>query len=292
MEWLYFTLFAASGFGVISVIAKSIMEDTPAVVYTALYSLLGLLFYTPVFIYYTIQLEVSPSLLAVGALGMSMVGNVCGLIVYNYSVKNGELSQVVPITRLTPIFAALIAAVVLGEALDAVLATGIILATSGAIIVLKEEEVSYLKSVENGLHTTAIKAAVLSALIYGATSVADRYATQIIPPEIYNYFIYIGLSSGMLAVSYYNYSYPSQKLVETFKEYKLLYIVTGIIAALSSLAIFKAFSQAPAAKVTTVQQFQVLVPVIAGVLIFDEKGLRRKLMGSIILIAGIGLTAI
>ncbi len=85
---------------------------------------------------------------------------------------------------------------------------------------------------------------------------------------------------------------PRAAVIPELVKYSIYYVFTGIIAAGSSLAIFKAFSVASAAKVTTVLQFQVLIPVIAGVLLFDEKDLTRKLIGSIILIAGIGLSAI
>lgn len=292
MEWILFTLYAATGFGVLSVIAKDIMQDTSATIYTALYSFLGLIFYLPVFLYYLLALEVNFTTLAMTAMGASMIGNVLAFIVYNYSVKEGQLSRVVPITRLTPVFAAAIAAVVLGESVDLKLALGILFATSGAIIVLKEKHISYLKSLEDGMHSKALKAALLSACIYGVTSVADRYATQIIQPEIYNFFIFTGLTTGLMTLAYHKFQDPRERLVSTFEEYTGLYILTGLIAATSTLAIFKAFSQASAAQVTTVQQFQVLVPVVAGVLMFNEGDLVRKLVGSIILITGIGLTAL
>ncbi len=292
MEWIIYTLYAATGFGILSVIAKDIMEDTSATIYTALYSFLGLIFYTPVFLYYLFNLQVEFTSLALTALGASMIGNVLAFIVYNYSVKEGELSRVVPITRLTPVFAAFIAAIVLGESVDLKLASGIILATSGAVIVLKEKHISYLQSVEDGLHNKALKAALLSAIIYGTTSVADRYATQIIQPEIYNFFIFTGLTTGLMSLAYLKFDDSKQRIFTTFKEYKGLYVLTGLIAASATLSIFKAFSQASAAQVTTVQQFQVLVPVISGVILFDEGDLVRKLVGSVILIAGIGLTAL
>jgi len=292
MEWIFYTLFAATGFGAMSVVAKNIMEDTSSVNYAALYSLLALIFYTPVFLYYITTTNPKFKFYGLIAMILSMIGNVLAFLVYNYSVKEGQLSQVVPVTRLTPIFAAIIAAIALGEKLDLALASGIILATSGAIIILKEDHISYIHSLEDGIHTNAVKAALASALLYGMTSVADRYATQIIRPEIYNYFIYIALSSGFLATAYYKEKQPVKELKKDFNEYRMLYILTGLTAAASSLAIFKAFSHAPAAKVTTVQQFQVLIPVVAGVLMFNEKNLGRKLIGSIILITGIAVTAI
>jgi len=292
MNWLFFTLFAATGFGAVSVIAKKIMQDTSATIYTALYSFLALIFYTPIFFYYTARLDVEPTNIALLGLGVSMIGNVAAFVVYNYSVKNGELSRVVPMTRLTPIFATGIAAVVIGETIDLTLGLGVVFATAGAVIVLKEDEASYLKSLENGLHRKAVKAAILSALLYGMTSVADRVATQIIAPEIYNYFLYIGMTSGLMAMAYYRYSNPVTELSSTFNEFRSLYVLTGVVAALSSLAIFKAFSLAPAAKVTSVQQFQVLIPVVAGLVLFDEKGFKRKIIGTLVLITGIILTAL
>ena len=268
------------------------MQDTSAAIYTALYSFLGLLFYFPVFLYYLTCLELNFTDLAVAAMGASMLGNVLAFIVYNYSVKEGELSRIVPLTRLTPIFAAAIAALVLGEKIDLKLASGILLATTGAIIVLKEKHISYLKSVEDGLHVKALQAAVLSSVLYGATSVADRYATQVIQPEIYTISTYIALTTGMMVFIRLKFQNPRDKITSTFKEYPGFYTLTGLIAASSTLAIFKAFSQASAAQVTTVQQFQVLIPVISGVILFDEGELLRKLAGSIVLIAGIGLTAL
>ncbi|MFO7794326.1 MAG: EamA family transporter [Candidatus Nanohaloarchaea archaeon] len=292
MEWIFYTLYAATGFGVLSVIAKNIMQDTYAEIYTALYSFLGLIFYLPVFLYYFLNSGINFTALALTALGASMIGNVLAFTVYNYSVKEGQLSRVIPMTRLTPIFAAAIAALVLGENVDLQLAAGILLATSGAIIVLKEKNISYLKSVEDGLHVKALQAAVLSSVLYGATSVADRYATQIIKPEIYTIFTYLALTTGMMIFVRLKFQNPKEEIISTFREYTGLYILTGLIAATATLAIFKAFSQASAAQVTTVQQFQVLIPVVAGVLMFDEGDLLRKLAGSIILIAGIGLTAL
>ena len=291
-DWILYTLFAATGFGLINVFAKNIMKDTPSINFTAIYSLLAFIFYTPVFIYYSTKLDLNFQKLAVIGMSVSMIGNVLAFLVFNYSVKKGNLSEVVPISRLTPVFAALIAAIVLGEKIDVALASGIFLATSGAILVLKEDSISYLNSVKEGIHKNAIKAALLSAVFWAITSVADRYATQIIPPELYNYFLYSAMTTGFLAASYHQEENTLNKLKNNLTQYKKLYVLTGLLAAASSLAIFKAFSLAPAAKVTTVQQFQVLIPVIAGVAVFDEKNLGRKLTGSIILITGIALTAI
>lgn len=292
MEWLYFAIFSAVVWGTLSVIAKDIMEDTRSTVYTTLYSLLALIFYTPVFIYFVASSEINYTSAAVGALGFSIIGNILAFIAYNYSIEEGELSRVIPFTRLTPIFASIFGALALNETIDITLGTGIITATVGSIVLLKEDHISYLTSVEDGFHSDAIKAAVLSSIIYGATSVADRFANQIIAPEIYTFFIFLGMTTGMLFIVKDKTGDVNGSLKPSFEEYSGLYLLTGLLAAAATLSIFNAFSLAPASQVTPILQVQVLIPVVAGLVLFNEKNLVRKLVGTAILLSGVVLVAI
>lgn len=292
MDWFYFTVFSGIAWGVLSVVAKDVMEDTAATVYTALYSLLALAFYTPYFMYFVSQNSISYSDAAVIALGFSMLANLVAFLAYNYSIEEGQLSKVIPFTRLTPLFAALFGAAILGESIDLSLGAGIIAATVGGVVLLKEDHIDYLTSVEDGLHQQAIQAAVLSALFYGAASVADRFATQIIQPEVYTFFIYLALTTALITVVFSRFEDGRVQIASSFREYRNLYIFTGFLAALATLSIFHAFSRAPASMVTPVLQVQVMIPVIAGVLFFGEEKLLRKIVGSVILIAGVALVVI
>lgn len=292
MEWLYLTILSALIWGVLSVIAKDIMKDTASTVYTTLYSLLALVFYTPVFLYYLYISGISYTFAAILALTVSIIANVLAFIAYNYSIDAGELSQVIPFTRLTPIFAAIFGSLILNETIDITLGAGIISATAGSIILLKEDSLSYIKSLEDGLRKDAIKAALISSILYGGASVADRYANQIINPEIYTFFIFLGMTTALLAICKYKLNTGRAVIEKSLREYPLMYAVTGLLAALASLSIFKAFSLAPASQVTPVLQVQVLIPMLAGVLLFNEKNLLRKMIGTAILITGVILVAI
>lgn len=292
MEWFYFSVFSAVVWGVLSIIAKDIMQDTSAIIYTLLYNILGLVFYTPFFLYYLTTTTVNYTYLAAIALGFSMMADATGFIAYNYSIEEGELSRVIPFTRLTPIFASIFGFIILNETIDLTLGAGILTATIGGIVLLKEEHVNYLASVEDGLHKKAIQAAVASSIIYGAASVADRFANQIIDPEIYTFFLYIGVTAAMLTISSLRFENNSERVRSSLKEYPLLFSLTGILAAAASLSIFKAFSLAPASQVTPVLQVQVMIPVIAGVIFFGEKNLIRKLVGAAILVLGVTLVVI
>ncbi|MFB6144066.1 MAG: EamA family transporter [Candidatus Nanohaloarchaea archaeon] len=292
MLWFYAVALSAVSWGVISVVAKELMDHDPSHAYTTLYTLTALVFYTPVFLYFLASQGLSVNRLAVTALLFSIIGNIAAFTAYNTAIKQGELSRIIPFTRLTPIFTGVFAALILGERITPMLGAGIVFATAGSIVVMKEDHVDYLLSIEDSLGTQAIQLAVASSAIYGLASVADRFATQIIAPEAYTFFLFLGMSTGLLALTRRSETHSAGEILEDFNNDRMLYSLTGLLAAAATFCIFYAFSRAPASKVVPVIQLQVLVSVVAGVVFFDEDNLARKLAGSLILIAGVGLVAL
>lgn len=292
MLWFYATAFSALSWGVISVIAKQLMDHDSSHAYTTLYTLTALVFYTPVFLYFTYSQGFTSTYTAVGALLFSVLGNILAFVAYNTAIKKGELSRIIPFTRLTPIFTAFFAAAILGEVITPMLGAGVVLATAGSIIVMKEDHVNYLLSIEDRLKSRAIQLAIASSAIYGLSSVADRFATQIIAPEAYTFFLFLGMSTGFMFYTRESGDHSASELIEDFRNDKLLYSATGLLAAAATFCIFFAFSRAPASQVVPVIQLQVLVSVIAGAVFFDEDNLLRKLAGSLVLIGGVALVAL
>lgn len=292
INWFYAAVFSALSWGVISVIAKKLMDHDSSEAYTALYTVLSLIFYTPLFLYFALSQTVNYTAIASAALLFSVLGNIAAFIAYNTSIKEGELSRIIPFTRLTPIFTAIFAAAILGEVITYKLGIGILMATAGSILVMKEKNIDYINSIEDRIKSNAIQLAILSSAIYGLTSVADRYATQIIQPEIYTFFLFLGMSTGFLIYTEKSSKHSFKELLKDFRNDKTLYTVTGLLAAGATYSIFYSFSNAPASRVTPVLQLQVLVSVIAGALFFGEDDILRKLVGSLILISGIVLVAI
>lgn len=292
MNWFAAAAFSAISWGLISVIAKKLMDHDSSEAYTTLYTILSLIFYTPIFIYFISTSQLDYTSLAAGALIFSILGNITAFIAYNMAIKKGELSRVIPFTRLTPISTAIFAALILGEVITYKLGIGIVLATAGSIIVMKEKNVNYILSAEDRIKSRAIQLAIASSTVYGLTSVADRYATQIIAPEAYTFFLFAGMSTGFLFYTEKSPRHSLKEIKEDFFSDKLLYSITGLLAAAATYGIFYAFSKAPASQVVPVIQLQVLVSVIAGTVFFKEDDFLRKLVGSLILIGGVALVAI
>lgn len=292
MEWLAATVGAAIIWSFTGIAAKELMDHSSSFSYSFLYSSLALIFYTPVFLYFLPQASFELSKWLILALIVSGAANVFGLMSYNYSIKFGELSRVIPFTKLNPVFTAIIAAIVLDETMTATKAAGVILVTVGSYVILEEKNSGWKKPFRNFIKLKAPKYAALSALVYSFASVADRFATQAIQPEIYTFFLYMVLTSALSVYLITEKRHLIPDIKSDLQEDTLYYILTGLGAALASYLIFYAFSQAQASKVVPVLQIQVFISVIAGYILFDEGNLREKAIGSLILVAGVVLVAL
>lgn len=292
MEWLAATVGAAIIWSFTGIVAKELMDHSSSLVYSFLYSSLALLFYTPVFLYYLPQASFEIGSWLIIALTVSGIANVFGIMSYNYSIKFGELSRVIPFTKLNPVFTAIIAAVVLGEQMTQTRIIGIVLVTIGSYAILEEKNSGWKKPFKNFIKLKAPKYAALSAVVYSMASVADRYATQIIQPEIYTFIIYVMITSTLSIYILTEKKHLIPEIKTDLKQDPIYYILTGLGGALASYLIFFAFSQAQASRVIPVLQIQVFISVAAGYILFNEDNLKQKIIGSLILVAGVILVAL
>lgn len=282
MEWFYFAAIAAISWGLLAATSKKLLEDTDVYTFTALIHGLGLVIYTPYFLY---SLE-SSNLVFEGVVIALLSGmiNVLGIYFYNASIKIGDLSEEIPLTRLSPVFTGILGVLILGETMSLDKASGIVLVTLGSIVILKEPGYSVKDSFEKIFTKKAASMAVASSVIYAFASIIDRVGTQILSPEMYTFFIYLAIASAFTAMSLKNGNIEFKNKLDSDKA---LYLLSACLAVAGSLAVFKAFSMAEASLVVPVLQIQVFLAIGFGGLYFKEKEMLMKTFGAIILIAGL-----
>ena len=290
--WFLATAAAATIWAVISIAAKKLMENSSGLTYTYLYSLIALVFYTPAFLYFLTTETVAFTPLILIAFAVSGLANILAFLFYNKSIKLGELSTVIPFTKLNPVFTGVLAAVFLAETITIVNAAGIILVTLGSYVILKDDEHDILDPIRRFKASDAPKLGALSALIFSIAAIADRFVTQTVSPKIYTYLFYLFMTAGLTIYIAAREKQVFTEAKEKFLDDKLLYSLTGLGAALASYLIFFSFSKAEASKVIPVLQLQVFISVFAGITLFDEGKVKEKAVGSVILVAGVIMTAI
>ena len=190
---------------------------------------------------------------------ISGAANVLGIVSYNYSIKFGEISRVIPFTRLTPVFTALIAAVFLSEQITLMKASGVLLVTGGSYLILEEKGTDWKQPLRTFRTERAPKIAALSALVYSTAAVADRYVPQAVDPKLYTFVIYALITASLSAYIALRTDESVEDIRDQFSDHPVIYLLTGIGGAIASYLIFFAFSRAEASRVRPVVQLQVFL---------------------------------
>lgn len=287
MNWILAATLAAILFTAVAVVSKELMDHIDSVAFTALYSLTAFLFYTPFFIYYLISTEISFTPVLVMMIATSGIGNVFGMLSYNFGLGHTSLSTAMSLNRAQPVFVAVIGFLALGESMNLLKLSGILIVTFASYIILLEDRSKPLGPLKELAHDRGARLALLSAVFFSFTSVIDRFVTSNLQPEIYTYLIL-----GLMTFSLNSYIYRRDEgylgeirgeILGNTREY----VAAGLMTAVAYLLIYIAFSQAEASKVVPVLQLQVPLTVIAGREVFRETHVLQKLLGSLLMVLGI-----
>jgi len=282
MQWFYFAVLAATAFGLLAGTSKKLLKTADVYIFTALLHITGLVVFTPYLIYnFNISnIPLNGIVLAV----LSGLLNCIAVYFFNSSIHLGELSEQIPLTRLSPVFTAILGFLILNETMNLSKVSGILLMTAGSILVLKEPGYSIMDSFKKIFTEKAAGLAVLSSIMYALTSIIDRAGTQLVRPQIYLVIIYsvIAVSFTLIAVRKSNSEFK-----KVYSENWLLYLVSGVLTVTGSLSIFHAFSLAEASMVMPILQLQAVIAVGIGGVYFKEKQLLLKTIGVSILILGL-----
>lgn len=288
MNWILAAVFAAIFFTLTAVLSKELMDHIDSLEFTALYSLVAFIFYTPIFLYYNSIYSFDFTTFLILLIILSGIGNILGMLAYNYGLKHTSLSIAMPLNRTQPVFVAIIGFLLLNEVMNLQKILGIITVTAGSYIVLLEDPHNPLDPITNLVHDYGAQLAVVSAIIFSFTAVIDRYVNTQMQPELYTYLILGIMTAALNTYLTLKKDKNYTKHVKTeLTQYTKLYTLTGILTATAYLTMYTAYSQAEASQVIPVMQLQVPLTVIAGKEIFDETHIIEKIIGSILLILGI-----
>ena len=287
MLWLYAALSSAILFAAVAILSKELMQETDSVLFTSIYAFLSTLFYLPVALRNSGLLDIDVLISLLPFILFSGLGGVLAMLSYNFGLKHTDISVAMPLNRLQPLFVALIGAVVLGEALTYAIAAGILLVTLGSYFVLLDNRHHPFEPFKRLRTEKGAQFAVLSAIIFALMTVNDRFLTQSIEPEIYTF-----LMLGIMTLTLSTYQLKSRKSyfsdVKTqLNNHPWTYMVTGLLSAGAYYSIFIALSLEDASRVVPILQIQIPITVLAGGAVFSERHIVQKLIGSLILFAGL-----
>lgn len=207
----------------------------------------------------------------------------------NKAYACGDLSQIYPLSKITPLFTLLIGFFYLKEVISLIALIGIIFVIFGAYSVnLKNFKLkSITKPITSWRHGGlffAFLAAMLSA-VYGLFSKLGVIGM--------NPFIFVYLAYVFLVIFYIPFLYfKTDNIVLQFKKFKKSIIQIGLSDIFGYSLIVLALTFSNLSYVFALRQISILFSVLVGVYILKESFGKTRIISSIIIVIGVTLIAI
>lgn len=227
---------------------------------------------------------------------------IIALILYMKAIKTSPLSLTIPFLAFTPVFLIAISYTVLGEEVDNSGLLGIGLVTAGAYCLnIQEWQSGWLRSLKELKNEKGSLFMIAVAFIYSITSTLGKMAVIHSSPVefavIYTFFLAIGLLILMRIHTVKNFLLKKErggsflKAIFSASRNCLLWLI-GFFYALTLGFQFKAYSLTQVSYVISVKRLSLLISIVYGWIFFNERNIRERLLGGILMLAGVILIAI
>jgi uncharacterized membrane protein len=207
--------------------------------------------------------------------------------IYLSAIRIAPLSLSVPYLSFTPVFAILTAALVLQESISSQGFLGIIMVTIGAYVLNIERFAHHPLAPLTAIFKSSGSRRMLTvALIWSLTSTLGKKGVQLSDPVFFGVFYMTALSIPMLAIASWRVKRKSSRV--NLKGWNAVWLVLGGLATgVSMIAHFHAIRLAPVSYMIAVKRTSLIFSVLYGGLIFKEENIRRRLLGTCIMLSGV-----
>lgn len=224
---------------------------------------------------------------------LSIALNLGANFLFLRAVQISPLSLTTPYLAFTPVFTAISALIVLGQIPTTAGWIGIIIVCVGAFFMNPGDEKDGALAPLKALWTERGSFYMLIvALLWSITPVLDKQASEMTSPMWHAMFLATGV--GVLFVIMRRYQDGSFRPL--FREFKLLpfwLALAGLFAVMAMVLQLTSYEFIDVAYVETVKRaVGVTAAIGAGYFLFDERDIRRRLLGAVVMSVGVGLILI
>jgi uncharacterized membrane protein len=200
---------------------------------------------------------------------------------YKHALKDGELSKVLPLQSLWPVFALVIAWLTLGEVPSIIATLGVVLTVLGIYALgLKGKRLHHpLQPFKEDKSSRAMLAGVL---LVALVSVLDKVAIQNSNPLFYS----LASSVGALLTLFVAMIISKQRITSNIRPFAKQISLIGTLQGSSYTTYLLAIASGPIAYVSALRSTNILFGSLLGVIVLREKLTKPKLISFVLIIMG------
>ena len=286
--WVIFALLGAVAKALTSFIRKKISNTNNAIYVFLSFSIITILLTSIVII--LPGESISSIKLAPIALLISGLIQIVAIRANLYAFKNEELSYITPMFALTPLYAAIIGFLILGEIPSWMGALGILAITVGVYTVTNKKGIGLRQTAKQLVKNKGARAGMLVPISYAVSAVFNKDALNKGVTPLASLILIMGVMG--LAHAYVLFK-NTKEVKATIKNKKLrnlilLASITGLASVgFASLALNDAF----ASYTLSIRRLDVLITVFLGWKFMGDSDFKRRLVGTLIMTAGVFLVS-
>jgi len=254
-------------------------------VFLWLYSIIALLFFSPLFFYFLLEVGITNPAAYAWCAGSGFI-HFLYWIFLTRAYKEGDLSHVYPIMRSSPALVLVVAVLFLGEQVSFQGVCGILLVAAGVYIInmkriSTEELLAPVKSIVSDRSTQFAFLTLISVAVY---SIADKMAVDYIHPIL---FAFMHLFFGMCYYTpYILFTKKGGIIRKEWHTGPVRIIMSGVIGITGYSLILIAFTIDRVSYIVSLRQLSVVFAVLMGSFWLKEKHKGIRLAGAVIIFAG------
>ena len=254
-------------------------------VFLWLYSIVALLFFSPLFFYFLYRGGITNPAAYAWCAGSGFIHFLYWLFLTS-AYKEGDLSHVYPIMRSSPALVLMIAVLLLGEQVSVQGVAGILLVAVGVYIINMKQisGAELLAPVKSIAHDHSTQFAFLTLISVAFYSIVDKMAVNYIHPIL---FAFLHLFFGMCYYTpYIVFTKNAAKIKKEWHSGAVRIIMSGIIGIVGYTLILVAFTMERVSYIVGLRQTSIVFAVLMGSHFLKEKHQGIRLTGALIIFAG------
>ncbi len=239
------------------------------------YEAIGLIYFLPVLIYYSIQNQE----ISISSIYFILFSGLLHFLYWFFlakSLENGDLSHVYPISRASPAFVLIASVILLDDKVSLSGGIGIVFATLGVYVInLKKASIKHLAEPILAIRTElSTRYALLTLISVTAYTMVDKLGVMRM-----NTVMYAGLYpyvSVMIFAAYVLMTQSKEAVITEWRLNKASILICGFLGIFGYLLILIALSYESVSYVAGFRQISVVFAVIMGARVLKEgnKGIR------------------
>jgi len=202
------------------------------------------------------------------------------------AIKVSDLSITVPLVAFTPLFLLMTSPLMLGEFPAPLGVIGILLIVLGSYLLnIKSVSKGFLGPIKALLKEKGAKLMLFVAFLFSITSNIDKIGVQNSSPIFWAFSINLFVMLAIIPLIFYKSEHDFSSIKTDFK---VLFPI-GFFSALAIIFQMLAISLILVAYVISIKRASVIFGVLWGYLIFNEKGIKERFTGALVIVIGVAL---